>query len=582
VEIELAIVWPTAWCVLPLAIVSGAVGLFLVWRRRQFREVSSDPWSWLGPDLGGKLQKILRASGFGSGILDAHGNVLSVSAEIAQWAGMSGSELVGRWIGDWMVPDEREGIFDRLHQYLTVEGPHWVLRRFRTPKGEPLWLEAVLMRIPSPLPHHGPWVIFCLARVVSPEWMKIQELQARESSFRQWVEQMPVGWARWSLQRDERTGTLNVVCQEVNPAMEKIFGIPPQAMLERSIATLWPHDGATLQKELAALAAQQSPAPQSRVCEIGERIYELTVYPWADQQLITTWTDITERHRVDQARRQFMDAAAQLQKFDSLGRLAAGLAHQFNNLLVTILGNADVVASECSMDEGLRERFAEIGRAAYKASDVCRQLLAYAGRGRMAQEELNLNQLLEEMAHLLATVFGPNIQFSAELADGLPKIRGDSMQITQAILNLLTNAAEAIGERPGSVWLKTGVETSNGMGAPEVISGRPLPPGQYVYVEVTDTGCGMSPDTMAQMFDPFFTTKFTGRGLGLAAVLGIVRSHGGGIRVHSRLGAGTTVRLLFPALAGPVSDGRGMKTSDREGQNTPSQERRAEGSGAPE
>ncbi len=572
--------WPTAWWGLPLAVVVGAIGLFFVWRTRTPAPLPSDPWSWLGPDPGRKLKNILRASGFGSGILDAKGNILSVSTEIAQWAGMSVSELVGRCIGEWMAPDERQGLFERLHQYLTVEGPHWVLRRFRTPKGEPLWIEAVLMRIPSLVPEHGPWLIFCLARGVSPERMKVRELQARESSFRQWVERMPVGWARWSLQRDERTGGLDVVCQEVNPATEKIFGMPTQAMLGRSIATLWPGDGDKLQKELAALAAPQSPTPQSRVCEIGERIYELTVYPWADQQLITTWTDITERHRAEQARRQFMDSAAQLQKLDSLGRLAAGLAHQFNNLLTTILGNADVLASECSMDEGLRERFAEIGRAAYKASDLCRQLLAYAGRGRMAQEELNLNQLLEEMAHLLATVFGPNIQFSAELADGLPKIRGDTMQITQAVLNLLTNAAEAIGEQPGSVWLKTGVETSNGMGAPEVISGRPLPAGQYAYVEVTDTGCGMSPDTMAQMFDPFFTTKFTGRGLGLAAVLGIVRSHGGGIRVHSRLGAGTTVRLLFPALAGPASDGRGMKTSDGEGWNPPRQERSGEGSRA--
>ena len=250
------------------------------------------------------------------------------------------------------------------------------------------------------------------------------------------------------------------------------------------------------------------------------------------------------------ARVQAEEALRQSQKLESLGVLAGGIAHDFNNLLTTILGNAEMLRPWLTNSDAKgRAHLDKIERTTRRLAELTRQMLAYSGRGEFTVAEVNLNAIVTEMTELLTVSTPKNVQVMYRLDPGLPAIRADAAQMRQVILNLLTNATEAIGEhRHGEVVIRTGVATLDGAQIDESFAGQEIEPGLYVSLEVSDTGSGMSTETLSKIFDPFFTTKFTGRGLGLAALRGIIRSHRGGIRIFSRLGEGTVFTLVFPAI----------------------------------
>ncbi len=258
-------------------------------------------------------------------------------------------------------------------------------------------------------------------------------------------------------------------------------------------------------------------------------------------RLIGVTQDITER-------KQAQEALRQAQKMESLGVLAGGIAHDFNNLLVAMLGQASLALAQLPPESAARAHVGKVVKAAERAADLTRQMLAYSGRGQFEKRSLNLNALIQENLHLFEVAVLKNVQLRSLPAEPLPTIEGDVGQLQQVIMNLIINAAEAIGERLGTVRVTTGVqEVSAEDDQLWRYTGEPLAPGEYVVLEVSDDGSGMSVETLSKIFDPFFTTKFTGRGLGLAAVLGIVRGHRGGLSVDSEVGRGTTFRLLFPA-----------------------------------
>ncbi|HJV66895.1 MAG TPA: ATP-binding protein [Geomonas sp.] len=220
---------------------------------------------------------------------------------------------------------------------------------------------------------------------------------------------------------------------------------------------------------------------------------------------------------------------------------------------MVVVGNTDLALMQCVADSPLRENLLQIEEAATRASELARQMLAYSGKGRFVIENLNLNGIVGDMVKMLEVSVSKKVDLRCGFAAGLPAISGDATQIRQVVLNLVINASEAIGEESGSVALRTyATECDRGYLSDCFIDDR-LPEGIYVVLEVTDSGCGMDRDVVARIFDPFFTTKFTGRGLGMAAVLGIVRGHKGAIRVYSERGKGTTFRLLFPAVAGAAT-----------------------------
>jgi PAS domain S-box-containing protein len=250
--------------------------------------------------------------------------------------------------------------------------------------------------------------------------------------------------------------------------------------------------------------------------------------------------DITERKRAEEALRL-------AQKMESLGILAGGVAHDFNNLLVAILGQSSLALSMLPPHFPAHKHIERSVKAAERAADLTQQLLAYTGRGPFVLQPVHLNTLIRENLHLLEAVIPKNVQLLLDLAEAIPPVEADPSQLQQVIMNLILNAAEAIDDRPGTVIARTGIQTVNGdEPAYWQRTHKPLEPGSYVSLQVSDNGCGMDRETLSKIFDPFYTTKFTGRGLGLAAVLGIVRGHKGGLRVSSKPGEGTTFDLLFP------------------------------------
>jgi signal transduction histidine kinase len=233
------------------------------------------------------------------------------------------------------------------------------------------------------------------------------------------------------------------------------------------------------------------------------------------------------------------------QKLESLSVLAGGIAHEFNNLLMGIIANASLILDEVPMDSAMAGLCDNILAATEEASHLTRQMLAYSGRGQFSVEPLSLSNQIEGISSLIKASIPKGVRLCLNLEPDLPRIDADAGQIQQLVMNLVMNSAEAIGS-DGVLTISAFKRDLEEKDQPANLSGAPLPGGAYVALEVADTGSGMDEATRAKMFDPFFTTRFTGRGLGLAAVLGIVRGHRGGIAVSSEPGSGTTFRVFFP------------------------------------
>ncbi len=267
-------------------------------------------------------------------------------------------------------------------------------------------------------------------------------------------------------------------------------------------------------------------------------------------RLLLAVTDITERKWAEEKRLQLERQMQQSQKLESLGVLAGGIAHDFNNLLAIILGNASLALDELPSNSAARDSLGAIEQTSLRAAELCRQMLAYSGKGRFVMENLGLSDLIDSMTTLLKASISKKAILNLNLhpTEPLPPLRGDPSQIRQVVMNLVVNASEALNDRAGAIAVSTGVMECSREYLAQVYGEENLREGDYVWLEVADTGSGMSAEVLQRMFEPFFTTKFTGRGLGLAAVLGIVRGHQGALKVESEPGGGTTFKVLFPAV----------------------------------
>ena len=265
-----------------------------------------------------------------------------------------------------------------------------------------------------------------------------------------------------------------------------------------------------------------------------------------------TWigvcADITDKVLTDERQRKLEAQIQHAQKLESLGVLAGGVAHDFNNLLMGILGNADLALMDLQRTSPVYDSIQNIRAASQKAADLSKQMLAYSGRGRFVIEPVRLPEIIQEMKSLLEVSVPKRSLLRYDLDDTVSPIEGDVAQLQQALMSLITNASEAIGdEKTGVITLSVGSIICDREYFSKTYLDENLPEGEYVFLEVSDTGCGMTEEVCEKVFEPFFTTKFTGRGLGMSAVLGIVRGHSGAINVYSEPGRGTTFKLLFPA-----------------------------------
>jgi PAS domain S-box-containing protein len=254
------------------------------------------------------------------------------------------------------------------------------------------------------------------------------------------------------------------------------------------------------------------------------------------------------------ARKQLDAKIQQAQKLESLGVLAGGIAHDFNNILTSLLGYADLALLELPVHSSARPLVSEAVKAARRGAELTKQMLAYSGRGRFVVDTVNLNEVVDDMASLLQVSISKKCAIAYRFMPNLPTVEVDIAQMRQVIMNLIINAAEAVGDRSGTIELATGTMQCDREFLSRGNFSEHATPGEYVFVQVSDTGCGMTDETRARIFDPFFTTKFTGRGLGLAAVHGIVRGHRGIITVESKVNEGTVFKVVLPAGQAKASE----------------------------
>jgi PAS domain S-box-containing protein len=279
--------------------------------------------------------------------------------------------------------------------------------------------------------------------------------------------------------------------------------------------------------------------------------YEVRPWHHADGTIggIVMFTrDITRQRQAREEQEQIEHKLMETQKLDSLGVLAGGIAHDFNNLLMGIIGNNSLALQSLPGASPVREYLEGIRTASQRAAELIRQMLAYSGRGKFFIQKLDLSAIVEEATPLINVSVGKKATLGLCLAPGLPRVEVDAGQIRQVIVNLVINAAEAIGDNPGRIEISTGLVRADRALLKSAVTGSDLPEGEYVGLEVNDNGLGITAENLPRIFEPFFTTKFTGRGLGLAAVLGIVRGHGGALWVTSKVGKGSTFKILLPRV----------------------------------
>ncbi len=283
--------------------------------------------------------------------------------------------------------------------------------------------------------------------------------------------------------------------------------------------------------------------------EIHSKAFHLDGTP----SVISLVRDITERKKAEEQRRRMERRIQMLQRLESLGVMAAGIAHDFNNILMVVIGNIEMAMDDAAQLPEAFGSLEESKKAALRAVDLVRQMLAYTGKGGFNAAPIHMNAIVEETVELLKRTISPETQLTTRLNGRNPVIHGDGAQLRQIASNLIANARESLDEEKGGlVAVSTGIETCDAdrlkATVPEAWLGydEPLREGRYARLEVADNGCGMDSDLTKRIFEPFFTTKFQGRGLGLSAVIGMVRAHGGFVQVDSQPGRGTAVRILFP------------------------------------
>jgi len=272
------------------------------------------------------------------------------------------------------------------------------------------------------------------------------------------------------------------------------------------------------------------------------------------QAFLVTAEDVSPLKKHDAEHHQLKAQLEHAQRLESLGVLAGGIAHDFNNLLTAIMGNAELARGRLDDKPAVIGHIDNIVGSCDNAAELCKQMLAYAGKGSYEMKVINLNDMVKTMGKLIRASVSSNIALKIKLSSDLPGIEGDRAQIQQLILNFIVNSADAIGSVSGEIKVSSGMKNMKQEQLVKLFNGAELPEGEYVILEVRDTGCGMSKKMQDKIFDPFFTTKETGSGLGLSAVLGIVRGHHGALQVFSTPGKGSAFRVYLPSTTQPINE----------------------------
>ena len=509
-----------------------------------------------------RLRKLIDQTYDAVALFDAHGRITYASPSIERVLGWTPEQFNELGAIEAIHPEDRAGFGAELGRLFEQPGGH-MLTRFRAHHRDGHWItieNAVVNSL------HDPDIaaFISTSRDVSKQVELQEELQRSHERLR-----IALSAARamvWDIDL-----TNEDLAQSSDFAT--FYGLDPNQPYddpERRLASVHPDD-----RELVRAASERSRAtgdpfnvefrgnPASGeprwYASYGQVSHDESGR--AVRMVGVTW-DVTERQRLREESRMFEHRMQESQKLESLGVLAGGIAHDFNNLLMVILGSVSLLRRELSEAPRAVEHVAQVEEASRRAADLCRQLLAYAGKGQFQLEHVNLNRLIEETTSLLQVSVSKKAKLRLHLDHALPAVLADATQIRQVLMNLVINASDAIGDQPGMIAISTGIVHADRAYLEASFVPPDLPPGDYVYLEVSDSGAGMRAETQSRIFEPFFTTKFTGRGLGLAAVLGIVRGHRGALKVYSEIDKGSSFKLLLPATRNEANEARAPGKGD--------------------
>ncbi|HEX2854781.1 MAG TPA: transporter substrate-binding domain-containing protein [Opitutaceae bacterium] len=539
---------------LPASLVLIAVLGALVWQRRLLRRMAGQAAALHQSEE--RLTLVLKGSEDGFWDWDLQTGRIERSERWAEMLGYRLSEIEPTLAGGLKLvhPDDRwlcENF--RSPDHMQKSGRDNIEFRMRTKSGEWRWIlnrGKVVARTPDgkPLRVAGTHTdITDLKRAQT-------ELTRQEAQFRFIYEQAPVGLS-WVRRREADT-------RMVNAAHERITGVSAAKSRDTQnyVAATHPEDREpqrVLLERLYRGEIEHFSLEKRYVHPDGRTVWAMmSTHLYRDPvtkepQEVTTLVDITTLKTAVDEREKLQLKMLDSQKLESLGVLAGGIAHDFNNLLTVILANASMIRGEVNDPHARAQHLAHVETAARRAADLCRQMLAYAGRGSFVVDRVDLGRFLTDTAQLLQVSISKKARLTLKPTPDLPPVEADIAQLQQVVMNLVINASDALGDTPGEITLST----RRGRPKPNldgVVHSFDLPEGECVCLEVADTGHGMSPATLSRVFDPFFTTKFAGRGLGLAAVLGIVRAHHGALTVESTPGKGSRFSLYLPATSPAV------------------------------
>ena len=494
---------------------------------------------------------------------DMDGNILSVNARFAELLGFASVEellVSGLTTFDLLAPEERESARDKAAPMFETNLIRNVEMKILRRDGSQFYAELNTTIVRDE--QLAPKTLVTFVRDISERKRAEVELHESEARLRAITENVPD--IIFTVDRQLRIQFINHV--------------PTGLSVERALGTscleyVAPDDRATVETaiqhvfETGQLTSYEILArgPKDTLSWYATRLAPIDLGAGEKHVLLIT-EDITARKQAEEQQHQLDAKFQQAQKLESLGILAGGIAHDFNNLLTGILGYADLASLELPPGSPAHDLIAEAMNGTRRAAELTAQMLAYSGKGRFVVEPLDLSALIEGITRLLGISISKKCVLKYDLVPDLPNIAADATQMRQVVMNLVINASEAIGERSGLISIATGAMHCDHTYLSETYLDEDLPEGLYVYVEVSDNGTGMTEETRARLFEPFFTTKFTGRGLGLAAVLGIVRGHKGALKVYSEPGRGTTFKALFPATEMPsaaLENSRGPATEWR-------------------
>jgi two-component system, cell cycle sensor histidine kinase and response regulator CckA len=467
--------------------------------------------------------------------------VLQVNATALRMFGASKAELLGQGLACYATPPSVIGAepMSQAIRRCVVEGTQ-TLDGMARRHAQTLFRVEVTLRAATLI---GRPRVIAVVRDVTEKWRTQESLREGERRFAKVVEASPVGMQFFRLEPDER-----LVLVGANLAADRLLLISHRLLVGKTLEEAFPELSGTEAPDRYRAAARHGQGWSTERVVVApdhqESICEVLVAQTEPCAAVAMFLDVTERRRMERERLGVEARLQEAQRLESLGMLAGGVAHDFNNILQAIQGNVELLEVLGKTGPLPSDVFASVHTAVRRAADLCHQLLAYAGKSRLTVETIELGALVREVAHIVEVGVTKKARWEYVVENDLPSVRGDATQLRQVVLNLLTNAAESLGPAGGHVRVvleRTELDATRDDG---------LAAGPYCRLVVQDDGAGMTPEIQMRIFEPFFTTKVTGRGLGLAAVRGILSAHGGAIDVQSAVAEGTRMTVHLPVSTG--------------------------------